>query len=345
MQSVDTFSRNTKVVVIGGGSGSANLLRGLKHFTENLTAIVTMFDTGGSSGLLRREFGYPPFGDLRQCVLALGNDVPETKALRDAFDFRFGLDTSLNGHSVGNLLFAALTSLNDDLEQAIEQLSLTLQITGQVVPVTLGYAELCAELDDGNIIQGESDIDLRATPLPRIKRIFLAPQVEANPRAIQAIVDADAIVLGPGDLYTSILPNLLAEGMSEAIASSSAATIYVCNLMTKRGETDDFAASDFVREINSYIQPTTLDWAIINSDPPESSIQDAYKAEGAHPVTPDLDTVAGMVKGVIAGSLGTEALPIRHDSKRAAEAVLKAVKSGKFSLGRARVESTLHTRP
>ncbi len=319
--------------MIGGGSGISNILQGLKQYTSELTAIVTMFDSGGSSGLLRKEFGYPPFGDLRRCLLALGEEASDTEALRRALEFRFGEETSLNGHSVGNLLLAALTTLNNDLEWAIEQTQRVLRVAGRVVPVTLEKAELCAELDDGRVILGESHIDLRLEPVPRIKRIFLDAPVSANPRAIAAILDADAIVLGPGDLYTSILPNLLVNGIVQAVAASRAVRIYICNLMTKRGETDQFKASDFVREVLSYLGPARLDWAIINTSAPPRPIQQAYEREGASLVEADLRSVNRYVNCILAASLATSSQPVRHDNLRTAEAVLRVVTAGQVLNG------------
>lgn len=320
---------NPKIVVIGGGTGISTLLRGMKKYTPNLTAIVTMFDNGGSSGILRQEFSYPPFGDLRQCLLALGEETKDTRAIRQAFDFRFGRESSLNGHNVGNLLLAALTSLSNDLELALEEISRVLGVVGRVVPVALDRAELCAELDDGSTILGESNIDLRAASLPHIKKIYLEPQVGANPKALEAIAEADVVALGPGDLYTSVLPNLLAKGMPEALASSKAIKVYMCNLMTKLGETDGFRASDFVREIAGYLRPQSLDWAIVNNCVFGDFVKQAYAAEGARVVEPDLGRVNGHVSGVIATSLALDELPLRHDSDRAARAVLEALDAGR----------------
>ena len=317
-----------KVVVIGGGTGISSILPGLKSHDIGLTAIVTMFDSGGSSGLLRAEFGYPPLGDLRKCLLALGDETRETEALRNAFKFRFGRHSSLNGHSVGNLLLAALTSLSDDVEQAIDEVSELLHVKGQVLPVALRRADLCAELEDGQVMRGESSIDLRGASTPRIARIFLAPEVEANPRALQVIAEADAIVLGPGDLYTSVLPNLLAAGMCEAIASTRATRIYVCNLMTKHGETDGFKASDFVREIGRGLEPGQLDWAIVNSTMPAEAIRRTYEAENSHVVVPDLEEVQRSVGAVLSAPLATAERPLRHDPERTASAVLKAMQAG-----------------
>ena len=329
------------VVVIGGGTGISYVLMGLKQYDVNLTAIVTMFDSGGSSGLLRTEFGYPPLGDLRQCLLALGDETQETRILRDVFKFRFGLGTSLKGHSVGNLVLAALTSVDDDVEQAIARVSHVLHVKGQVVPVTLERADLCAELEDGHVIQGESNIDLRSSSTPRIKRIFLAPEVNANPKAIQAVMESDAIVLGPGDLYTSVLPNLLLTGMQGAIAESKATCIYVSNLMTKHGETDGFKASDFIREVAKYLKPATLDWVIVNSAMPSEAILRAYEAESAYPVRLDLEDARHYARGVLAASLASGERPLRHDPDRTAVAILKAMEAGLVTQVPARTSTTI----
>ena len=318
-----------KVVAIGGGTGTSTLLGGLKAHTPNLTAIVTMFDSGGSTGLLRREYGMPPFGDLRRCLLALGEVSEETSPIRAALEYRFAESSSLNGHSVGNLFMAALTSLSDDLERCVEQLSGILRVRGNVLPVTLGRGDLCAELADGRILQGEAAIDQRAAPLPRIERVFLDHQVDANPRALRAIEEADAIVIGPGDLYTSILPVFLVDGVAEALAASSATRIFVCNLMTKCGETDGFRASDFLREFERYAGPARLDWAIVNTTNPRGAVQAAYDHEGATVVAPDIETVGRHVNGVFTSSLATRDLPVRHDSPALADAVMRVVQTGR----------------
>jgi uncharacterized cofD-like protein len=336
MRSPQVNGHRPKIVVIGGGSGSSNLLRGLKRYTSELTAIVTMFDSGGSSGLLREEFGFPPFGDLRQCLLALGDATQETQAVREALAFRFSSKSSLNGHNVGNLFMAALTSLNNDLEKAVDTMGQLLRVNGQVIPVTLQRADLCAELEDGSIVSGESNIDLRTASIPRIKRIFLDAEVQANPRAISAVTEANAVVLGPGDLYTSILPNLLARGLREAIAECQATRIYVCNLMTKRGETDNFKASDFLREVTRYLGRANLDWAVVNITTPSAAIQQAYVEEEAYPVEADLEDVKGYVNGVLAAPLATNELPLRHDSQRTAEVILQLMAAGRVTQGSSR---------
>lgn len=314
-----------KLVIIGGGSGSSNLIKALKQHTSNISVIVTMFDSGGSSGLLRREFGFPPFGDLRQCLLALGEDTPEVQTLRKALDFRFDKDSSLSGHSMGNLLLAAMTTMSNDVERAITDLSALLRVTGRVIPVTLDFAELCANLVDGRVITGESDIDLREAPYSKIDNIFLDRAVTVNPKAVEAIMEADAVILAPGDLYTSILPNLLADGMVDALAASGKECIYVCNLMTKRGETDGFAASDFAKQVASYLKPASLGWAVINSNLPDERVLSAYTEEQAYPVIADLSEVRRHARGVYYASLASDDLPLRHDASKTANAIMHLV--------------------
>jgi uncharacterized cofD-like protein len=327
-------SRELKIVVIGGGSGSSAVLRGLKHRTSNLSAVVTMFDSGGSSGLLQAEFGYPPLGDLRQCMLGLSEDNESNRALRDLLDFRFQLESSLHGHSLGNLLLAALTTIGKDLELAIDEMSRLLHITGRVIPVALEHADLCAELDNGDVVIGESNIDLRGKSQPRIKRVYLAPSVIASPKAAEAILEADVVVLGPGDLFTSIVPNLLAQGIPEALAQTRATRIYVCNLMTKLGETDDFKASDFVRQIVRYLNGPHLDWALINTQEIPRRVRQAYFAEGAFPVVCDVEAVRSQLPGVFVTHLGNNQIPLKHDHSRIADSVLRIADMG-------RVQNTL----
>jgi len=322
--------RELKMVVIGGGSGTSTVLRGLKHHTSKLTAVVTMFDSGGSSGLLQAEFGYPPLGDLRQCLLGLSEDGESNRPLRELLDFRFGRESSLNGHSLGNLLLAALTTIGKDLEPAIDELARLLRITGQVIPVSLERADLCAELADGQLLRGESTIDLRGESSPRIDRVFLDPSVAANPRAVKAILEADVVVLGPGDLFTSVIPNLLSEGISQALADTRAIRIYACNLMTKPGETDGFKASDFVREIVRYLGRSNLDWVLINSQAISKEVREAYRLEGACPVQCDKAAVRKQVPGVFVSHLGNNQIPLNHDQNRIAEAVLRIAEMGRI---------------
>ena len=313
-----------RVAVIGGGSGSAVLLSGLKQHTSNITAIVSMFDSGGSTGILREEFGYPPFGDIRQCLLALAGDDPKAAALRTAFEFRFSSSSSLRGHSVGNLVLAALTSAHGEgITGAIEELSAMLGITGSVVPVTLEDAHLCAELMDGTVVRTESAIDLRGEETPPIKRVFLDRPAMANAEARKAIREADTVVLGPGDLYTSVIPNLLADGIGDALRSTKARLVYVCNVMTKLGETSGYSAGDFVRTVAEYLDGRKLDYAIVNTQPIPPAVQASYIAEGAKPVAADGAQVLEYASNVVHEPLLNLGPPVRHDPERLAALVMK----------------------
>ncbi len=317
-----------RIVVIGGGSGSSVLLRGLKRHAVDLTAIVTMFDSGGSTGLLRREFGYPPLGDLRQCLVALSEDSETTKALRSASEFRFEKDSSLNGHSLGNLLLAALTTVRNDLEDGIGEMSRILRIRGSVVPVSLEQADLCAELEDGSVLRGESNIDLRNAEIPRISRVFLDPPVAANPRALKAILAADVVVFGPGDLYTSIIPNLLVSDVAQALRLTNAKLVYVCNLMTKHGETDGYRASDFTGEICRYVG-TKLDWAVLNTGYVPPQVRRMYVDERAEPVEIDEEEVAKRADRILAAPFSVADPKVRHDSDRLAASIVRIAADGR----------------
>ena len=322
-------SYKPKVVVIGGGSGSSVLLSGLKSRTPNITAIVSMFDSGGSTGILREEFGYPPLGDIRQCLAALSGDDQKATALRSAFDFRFSSSSSLKGHSVGNLILAALTSaLDTGITGAIQEMSAMLDITGRVVPVTLADAQLCAELADGRVVIGESRIDLRGEETPPIRRVFLSRKVEANPDAIAAITEADVVVLGPGDLYTSIVPNLLASGIPDALRSTSAPVAYVCNVMTKLGETSDYDAARFTETIFRYMGDRKLDYAVVNTQSIPSDVQARYAVEGAHPVDPDGAQLMNYTNKVLHEALLNLGPPVRHDGDRLADLVIGIAETG-----------------
>jgi len=317
--------------VIGGGSGTSAAIRGLKSHNTDLTAVVTMFDSGGSTGILRDEFGYPPFGDLRQCLVALSPDGDErTDALNQALGFRFDSDSSLNGHSVGNLVLAALTTAYGGLQPALDEISSILRVDGQVVPVTLSAAHLCARLVDGQVIRTESAIDLRGTNPPGIDEVFLDKQVTANDRAINALNEADAILLGPGDLYTSVTPNLLVPGIAEAIRESNASVIYACNLMTKAGETDGFGASDFAREIVRYLDGRKLDYLLVNDSKFPTNVLNAYSQEHAQQVVIDNGRALEFASEIVESDfVHIDDLQVRHDSKKLADVVMASLESKK----------------
>ena len=315
-------AREPRIVVIGGGSGSSVVLRGLKKHTSAITAIVTMFDSGGSTGILRKEFGYPPLGDLRQCLVALSDDDRAIDALRTAFEFRFSQNSSLNGHNVGNLVLAALTSAHSDVQGAIDEMAQMFKVRGRIVPVTLQDAHLCAELEDGTVVRTESDIDLRGEETPPIRRVFLDREVKANPAAVEAVIAADAVVMGPGDLYTSVVPNLLAAGIPDALKATRARVIYVCNLMTKLGETGGYSASRFAASLMQYMD-RRLDYVFVNTRPVPPDVRERYAAEGAEPVEPDVERLSAYADHVAGGELSNEGPPLRHDSAALADLVVR----------------------
>lgn len=307
---------NKKIVCVGGGTGVSTLLRGLKRYVDP-TAIVTMADSGGHSGRLRDELGVLPPGDVRACLVALADD-DKVPLLRDLFNYRFE-NGSYSGASVGNLLLAALNNILGDFNQAVDAAHILLDIKGRVVPVTLESTDLLAELEDGTILFGEKAIDLpRHNSHLRIQRIWLQPNVEVNPVAKDAIINADVIVLGPGDLYTSILPNLYVGGVVSALNYSSAKIMYVANIMTKHGETDGFTVENFVTLIESTIN-RSIDRVIYNTDTIPSDLLDRYHQEMADPVKPTSEHE----KWVGSSLLSTASGLARHDSEKLADVLIR----------------------
>ena len=317
-----------KIVVIGGGSGSSVALCGLKSYDVDLTAIVTMFDSGGSTGILRDEFGYPPLGDIRQCLVALSPEENDrVSALNSALDFRCDSGSSLRGHSVGNLVLAALTTVYHGVQGAIDEMSRMMQLQGQVVPVTLDEAHLCALLLDGQVIRTESAIDLRGGNGPGIDKVFLDADVKANPRALDAITNADAILLGPGDLYTSVIPNLLVDEISQAICDTQAPVIYACNLMTKQGETAGYSCSMFAGEVVRYIGSRKLDYLLVNTGIFSDEVLSGYADEMAAPVELDNGDIEKFAHEIVLSDLAwVDGVKVRHDSETLARIVMSTIK-------------------
>jgi uncharacterized cofD-like protein len=311
-----------RIVTIGGGTGSFTMLSELRHVATHLRAIVTMMDSGGSSRRLMDEFGRPlPLGDLRQALVALSRS---SKLWGDIFSYRFpdAPGGVVGGHSLGNLILHALQDQNEgDLLGAIEDAEELLNAAGHVIPVTLGKASLCAELADGTVLRGESTIDRPAgRPVQPIRRVFLDPPVPATPRARKAIERADRVLIGPGDLYTSVLPCLLVEGISEALRACDGELVYICNVMTKHGETDGYRASDFVREVHRHLG-RRVDAVVVNTGEYPAALLEPYAEEGATPVEPDLSAVRALVPRVIAGPFATTERLIRHDAERVVLAI------------------------
>lgn len=258
-------ARGAKVVAIGGGTGLSTLLRGMKEYSANLTAIVTVADDGGSSGRLRRELGVLPPGDFRNCIAALADAEP---LMTELFQYRFGEGQGLNGHSFGNLFIAAMASVTGNFERAIAESSRVLAVRGRILPSTLEHVTLCAEVageeDAALQVQGESQIPHSGLP---IRRVYLEPGgVRADAQALQAILQADLIVLGPGSLYTSVLPNLLVEEVAQAIRASPALKVYVCNVAVQRGETEGYTVEDHVRAIEDHVGPGLIDVVVANDN-------------------------------------------------------------------------------
>ena len=255
---MDISQNEPAIVVIGGGTGLSVLLKGLKRYTSRLTAMVTVSDDGGSSGRLRSELGVLPPGDIRSCLVALA----ETETLMDkVFQHRFLQGGSLQGHNLGNLLLVAMTEITGDFISAIREVSKVLAVRGKVLPATLEPVTLGGMMADGNRVLGETAI--RDYPAS-IKEVFLMPECGPLPETLQAIHEADAIIIGPGSLYTSIIPNLLVKGVIEAIASSPAPKFYISNIMTEQGETDSFTAADHLKVIQKHSGKQIIDYAIVN---------------------------------------------------------------------------------
>lgn len=317
-------SRGRRVVVMGGGTGLSTLLRGLKVYTENITAVVTVFDDGGSSGRLRRELGILPPGDIRDCLVALAESEP---LMTDLFEYRFQ-GGALDGHAFGNLFIASLAGVTGDLGSAVKETSKVLNIKGRVLPSAVEDVILIAEFADGTVIEGESQIT-RARR--QIRRVALKPaDVAPAPEVLEAIAEAELIVLGPGSLYTSVIPNLLVRGVAGAIRANRAATrLYVCNVMTQPGETDGYTASDHIRALQRMIAPDIVGHALINIQPPrQRALLARYEAEGAHPVTADLDAVRSLGVTPVPERLISEEDVVRHDPQALARALVHVLGGG-----------------
>lgn len=315
------LSQGQSVVVVGGGTGLSTMLRGLKRYTSNLTAVVTVTDDGGSSGRLKREMGVLPPGDIRNCLVALADAEP---LMTELFQYRFndGEECFL-GHSFGNLLIAAMTQITGDFERAVKETSNILAIRGRVLPSTIEQVRLQAELADGTLAEGETNITHTAQP---IKHVLLHPStVSPLEETIRAIEMADCIVLGPGSVYTSIVPNLLVHGIAEAIAASEATKIYVCNVMTQPGETDDYTAADHVRAVAKHVDCRVFNHVLVNQERPHKQLLDKYAESGQFFVEPDISAIREMAYKPIIGDYISQTEVVRHDPDKLADAILKLI--------------------
>ncbi|MBO8159006.1 YvcK family protein [Thermosyntropha sp.] len=314
--------RDFKLVVIGGGTGISVLLKGLKKHTSDLTAVVTVSDDGGSSGRLRTELGVLPPGDIRNCLVALA----ETETLMDkVFQHRFKTAGSLNGHNMGNLLLVAMAEITGDFISAIKEVSKILAVRGRVIPATLEHVILGACMEDGRTVFGETAI---RNYKGRIKQVFLVPSTcEPVPDTLQAINEADAVILGPGSLYTSIIPNLLVKEIKEAIKETKAVTFYISNIMTESGETDDYTAADHVKVIIEHLGEQLIDYVIVNSGSIGEYRLKRYKEEGAVPVKADKDRIEKLGIKVIEADLVADDELAWHDPDKLAAIIIDVLKS------------------
>lgn len=312
--------RGPRIVVVGGGTGLSTLLRGLKTYSANITAVVTVADDGGSSGRLRQMMGGLPPGDIRNCLAALAD---EEKLLTELFQYRFATGDGLSGHSFGNLFLSAMNEITGDWEQAIMASSQVLAVRGTVLPSTLTDVNLWAELSDGRRIEGESQI---TKARGRIVNIGCTPDCPpALPRAVEAIQSADYIVIGPGSLYTSIIPNLLVPDIADAIATAQVPRVYVCNIMTEPGETDDYQVSDHIRAIDRACGRRLFDAVLVQKRSPSPAALARYQREGATRVDLDRDTVIESGRRIVIANVmqETAAGSIRHDPPRLAKVLMR----------------------
>lgn len=331
-----------RIAVLGGGTGTYTLLTGLKKLEDvELTAIVSIADNGGSSGELRDELGVLPPGDIRQCLAALadeGEKGDEPLLLRRLLNHRFSNDGKMNGHTVGNILIAGLEDLfRGDTLRAYRAAHQLLNVTGRVIPVAAKAGNLYAELTDGGVVRGEAAIEKPETGRAAIKRCFLDPEVEANPEALEAITEVDALVFAPGDLFTSLVPVLLVKGVAEAIRGSAAKRLYVVNLVTKRGQTDGYGAQRFVDTVSGFLPGAPLHHILVNHGQILPALLAKYESAGEYPVRDDLpsddrrvlrlDFVGREKVSPVAGDALTRSL-IRHDPDRLATAIAHVITQG-----------------
>jgi uncharacterized cofD-like protein len=329
-----------KVVTIGGGTGSFMLLSGLKKYPIHLSAIVSMADDGGSTGILRDELGVLPPGDVRQCLLALSNS---TETLRELMNYRFE-DGGLKGHNFGNLFLSALEKIKGNFSSGVEEAAKILSIKGEVIPVTDEDAHLFILLNNGKLIKGEDEVrhnfEIRKVG---IKKSYLSPSVRANKKAVQEILEADLIVIGPGDYYGSIMPSFLVQGISEALKKTKATVVFNCNLINRKGQTDNFTLDDYVNLINQQIGKERIDFATFNTKKPGKNLIKKYEEEGLL-VEFDHKQIAKRTYRVIradllsdkkssyskADALAATRAFIRHDSEKLAQVLMMILELGRY---------------
>ncbi|MCQ9204746.1 MAG: YvcK family protein [Omnitrophica bacterium] len=318
------LSKGPKVVAIGGGTGLATILEGLKEYTSNITAVVAVADEGGSSGRLREEFGILPPGDIRNCLVSLA-EVPQL--MRDLFQYRFEEGDGIKGHSFGNLFITAMTQVSGSFKDAIKESSIVLAIRGKVLPSSLDSLRLRAEYSDGTAKVGEDKIpDEEKT----IRRVCLIPQeAKPNPEVIEAIREAEIILFGPGSLFTSIIPNILIGDIADEIAKRNVKKLYLCNVMTQQGETDGFTASDHLRMILFHARKDIVNCCLVNSGRLRYQLLIKYAEEKSFPVVFDRERIKRMDIDVFEADVVSKRNYLRHDSKKSAKEIMKIYTQGK----------------
>ncbi len=316
-----------KITVVGGGTGNFTVLKGLKNYDIDLSAIVSMADDGGSTGVLRDELGVLPPGDVRQCLVALSNS---SSMMRSLMNYRFE-QGGLLGHSFGNLFLSALEKVTGSFEKAIEEVGKILFIKGKVIPVTIHQVRLKMILNSRKVLEGEGEIYLSQEIDQGYKSIFLEPYAKANPHAIDEIMNADVVVLGPGGLHTSLIPNLLVEGVAEALAKTSAIKVYIVNLMNRKGQTTGYTVSSYLNEMQQFIGSDVFDYIIVNNEHPADHLIEMYAEEGeliVNDLEGDKRIIAAPLLGEFKGEGKVDLMKrslIRHDSKKLAQELMKIV--------------------
>lgn len=318
------LERGPKIVTVGGGHGLSNLLLGLKDYSANLTAIVTVADSGGSSGRLREEFNIVAPGDIRNCLVALA-DAP--KLMGELFQFRFSNESQFRGHNFGNLFLTAMVQVTGDFEKAVKESSRVLAIRGRVVPATVSNVQLVAEYEDGSITEGEAKIP---KPGLRIRKVFLKPDDPVPTQdALDAIAQADVIILGPGSLYTSVIPNLVIKKITDYISNSKAYKVYVCNVMTQPGETDHYSASEHLEAIIKHSSPTILNACLVNSADVPLQARERYEVEGSFPVEADVQKIEALGIRAVAEDLLSVNDYVRHDAEKLTKALIALIEKNR----------------
>lgn len=321
--------KGPKIVVIGGGTGLSTMLRGLKYYTSNITAIVTVGDDGGGSGDLREDLGMLPPGDIRNCILALADTEP---IMEDLLQYRFK-DGRLKNQSFGNLFLAAMDGISDNFEEAVQKMSSVLAVTGKVIPVTLDNMKLVAKLENGNIVEGESQIPHEAIKQnSKIAQLSIMPEnAKALTEALDAIKEADAIVMGPGSLYTSITSNLLVKDIAKAVKRSNAIKIYISNIMTQPGETNGFKVSDHLKVLRKYGGKDIVNYVIANTGEIEEELKEKYMQEGAEVVELDKEEIQNLGIEIVGANLvRIKKGFVKHDHDKLAEVLVDTIMEKKL---------------